>query len=978
MKGRRIKHISFLVKNQLLNGEYKAGIDGAEQVFNLNNSRKPVLIHQKAIDHCEVSGGGVSLQIKEKADGYIQNAVMTLFTRDFWQKFPQAFECIKNSTIYRQWFGGNIKTPAHFDTLVGTTKKRLLDENIHKLLHWHQGPYLANDIPKSDDPQNPEWANKFYSLMAGDEGAGEEFIEYTDYADMQGITIHDDIAVHAGNVNAAQYANVWNENPVGHCDPDYIETTQVADFAAKGTDFSRIENFMEDSVLSYTDPARFEDYGRFVYGESHRNILPVFNRPSMHRLFLASYYCAGETYWRMRMRGGGNKILKLARRNTERYRSVVQISYDERKGGTDISETQWHDPGRFWYRGLWWGNIRTGVPGAPPRASESGHGDWASIWGRVPDPDSLRWSWILDGNRYHKEGYELWYRFAKLVILQGDINPSNARLFNKTLVYTTNAYDYFLNHPVSSFADTIGYGGINLRDHIIRGTNMLLSLPLNEITAGPLWQPEWLKNLTEFFTTYYVAGTGEESKESLIARVLHFAVTNYRSNFYSDQSTLDMASLLVDIYRNEKYPFYFDYFPTEVTLDDIRLSDHLFWISKRADELYKGDDPEFEKWKNFGIGDGELGDSYLKLLWGAFMKRLRQLNIDDSLTREYTFYGHYPTASECRHPFHPQTLRTCYGNEYLVLKNNPARLDFAFKLTPERSINREIWLVAPAKHRENLVRLQTPHTNPTGTKFIPLIGSNTSAPDNPITEDSYGAGTGVRKPLAHYTDTSGTEYSFDTFSPLHIVDEKVLVYSWDHGTSIRSATGFEKYTAIDSYYVKDSNGKIVAEKGIYRIFMAGSSAYPGLTQTHLPEAMILRPIVISENIIYYRFFNSNLCFKNIDNHDVTLQFTISVENATLATRTMYGTFACIYISKLGQSFYLPYRGIGYGQPLPGEVIKITLVPGETMQVKTTMIYSNNNCIKMNFDGLLLCAKSVGDIAAFEPYSAELRENYYGL
>ncbi len=1005
MKGRRIKHISFLLKSKLeTGGQCETGVDGASHQFDLNNSRGQVLIHQKAIDHCEFSGPGVSLQTKGKSDGYIRKGSTSLFVRDFWQKFPQAFECNKINLTYRQWYGG--ETP-FFDDIVGTEKRRLLDTNIHKLLHWHQGPFLANDIPKTNDPQNPEWADKFYGLMLKDEGGVGEYIEYTDNADMQGITIHDELAIYTGDVNTALYANLWNDNPVGYCDPAYIESTAVVDFAAKGNDFNKVEEFMEGSIISYTNPNRFEDYGRFIYGDSHRNILPYFNRPSFHRLFLASYYCAGEIYWRMRLRGGSNNILELARRNTERYRSVVQVSYDEREGGDrdNDSEINWHDPGSFWYRGLWWGNVRGGQP---PHATDQS--SWTSNWGRVPDPDSLRWSWILDGNRYHKEGYELWYHFAKKSVIQGSVTPDNAREFNKTIVYAINAYDHFLKYPATGFTDTLvtdsaGRNEMDLKKYILSWANMLLNLPLSQIRVGPIWQPEWLKTLAEFLNTYYTAGPGEQPKEAFISKVLQFAVSNYRSNFYSNSGTLDMASLLVDINRNEKYPFYYEHFPAEVTPDDIKLSDHLFWISKIMDAVYKGIDPTLMKWQNFGIGDGELGDHYLKLQWGAFLKRLRQLNIDDSLTNQYNFHGHYPTSSQSMRPFHPYTLKLCYGNEYLIFKDNAAPLDLAFKFAmagmgTRGGFNREIWLITPAKHKENLVRLYgdnnlyKPNIIPTGTKFIPVIGTKNLPGGAAVTSDNYAevyrsTGIGyVRRPLDYYTrpqnsdDRDNRDYSFDTYAPPHIVDETVMVYSWDHGQNIRSATGNENYTVTDTCFAINIPGLPVSEQVIYRAFIGGSSIYPGLTSTQLPEVMILRPIKIDGIIINYRFLNSNLYFKNIDNTEVTLQFTASVEEAINDTkvRILYGSFVRICIWKMNrpQTFDLPYRGNEYGQPLPDEIINVTLLPGEIIQVKTTMIYSYNNCIMMTFDGLLLCGKSKGDILAFEPYSAELKENYYGL
>jgi hypothetical protein len=986
-KGKGIKHISFLLHEPIgIVNHCSTGVDGTIYQFDLGQSRIPVLIHQRGITHCEVSGPGQSIQYKEKADGFLKKSNTHLFIRNFWQKFPQALLCNTNTITYRQWYGGG----PFFDNLIGNVKARLLDENLHKLLHWHHGSTLENDIPRTNDLANPEWADKFYGLMAEDEGGLEEYIEYTGYADMQGITIHDDMAVCHGAVNSLVYTQLWNDNPVGHCDPSYIESTLVSDFAAKGNDFNKVENFLEASVLSYTDPARFEDYGRFVYGESHRNILPYFNRPSFHRLFLGSYYSAGETYWRMYLRGSSAEILAQARINTERYRSVVMVNYDERTGDNNGSETQWHDPGEFWYRGLWWGNVREfDLPEGEPQPPEtySGHGDWTSNYGRVPDPDSLWWSWILDGNRYHKEGYELWMRFAKPAISFAGIRPSNARLLNKTLVYTINMYDYIFNHPVENFTDTIGKNGIDIRDHILQIGKLLLTIPLRQVTAGPLWQPEWIKCFAEFLNTYYIAGDGEEVREALISRVLHFAVSNYNSNFYGKQRTMDMASLLVDINLEQKYPFYYDYYPAEVTIDSIRLSDHLFWICKTMDAVHSGIGLETEKWKNFGIGDGELGDGYLKLQWGAFLKRLRLLSIGDDLTLEYNYHGHYPCSTESRSPFHPFSLSQCYGNEYLILKDNIIPLDLSFKFAPvgmgaAGALMREIWIVSKTKHADNLVRVAAqPRKNPTANKFIPVIGTQNNPVNDPITAERYKDGrVPERRPLSYYTNTQINDYSFDAFSAPHVVDETVPVYSWNHGQWIRSATGQETYTVTDGFSVPDRVHPEIrfAENGIYRIFIGGASAYPGLTPSLLPEAMVLNPIVISGNTIIYKFLNANLYIKNIDEHETKLQFTSSVEGAISASskKKRYGSFCRIYISKFDQAFDLPYRGTGYGQPLPEEIIEVNLMPGEVTRIKTTMIYSTNNCIRLNFNGRLLCGKSIGDILAFDPYTEEIRNMPY--
>ncbi|HTE28946.1 MAG TPA: hypothetical protein VK666_01140, partial [Chryseolinea sp.] len=165
------------------------------------------------------------------------------------------------------------------------------------MYHLHHGAALLNNVPKTNDSSDPEWADRYYSFISEqsidetgnvkftnkDEGILEEYLAYTDFVDMQGITIHDEIAIADDSVDLQKFAIVWQKNPVGFCSPSYIEDCHLLDFAAKGTDFPKVEAFLEKSILSYTDPCRFEDYGRFIYGDSHRNILVHFDRPSFHR-----------------------------------------------------------------------------------------------------------------------------------------------------------------------------------------------------------------------------------------------------------------------------------------------------------------------------------------------------------------------------------------------------------------------------------------------------------------------------------------------------------------------------------------------------------------------------------------------------------------------------------------------------------------------------------------------------------------------
>jgi hypothetical protein len=103
-KGKGIKHISFFLHEPIgIVNQCSTSADGTIYQFDLSASRRPVLIHQRGITHCEVSGPRQNIQYKEKADGFLKKATTHLFIRNFWQKFRQALLCNTNTMTYRQW-----------------------------------------------------------------------------------------------------------------------------------------------------------------------------------------------------------------------------------------------------------------------------------------------------------------------------------------------------------------------------------------------------------------------------------------------------------------------------------------------------------------------------------------------------------------------------------------------------------------------------------------------------------------------------------------------------------------------------------------------------------------------------------------------------------------------------------------------------------------------------------------------------------
>lgn len=597
----------------------------------------PVFIHQSRFNKTNISG-------RRQADGVLEAGGVSLCIRNFWQKYPQALAVEQGGLSYYQWFGRGIEF---------TNRERLQVENLHKMYHWHHGRYLTPPAPA-------DW------VAAMDEHLEVKELQpdYMAGADMQGISFHDDFCLFTGDeTELKSIKNVWERNPVGYVSEE--NQTRLYDMATPGNDFPTVEAFIQASIQSYSDPSRYEAFGRFLFGESFRSININLNRPVLHRCYLGSYYSAGETYWRMYMRTGSTKILELARRNTERYRAILQTSYDRLRGQKTENgsfehgrrpETKFHNPGGFWLRGHWWG----------PDYGMVTRDNWQSLTGRGADPDSLLLSYLADGNRFHYDGYLLWYNnlvqkdATGFIIRNNFQRSSNTREIAKTLGACITAYEHFRDPE--------------LLENIKGMVTGMMSAPFAS-QLEPLWYPEWPNRVYKHLEP--------SEQESL----LKFLRVNYDSSNTGNVVPLSVASMLYEHSGDESY-----------------LKPNLEWILNLTQKVVYGD--REREWENFGIGDGPLGDAFLKLQWPTFLKSLRAANLDNSYTAEQPDAGMYPWSITRFFPLSFPDVQS-RGGQVLINKaddNNPLILHFDFLnmgLSGGSVHGGQIWILEPGRELTN-------------------------------------------------------------------------------------------------------------------------------------------------------------------------------------------------------------------------------------------------------------------------------------
>ncbi|MCL6257472.1 hypothetical protein M3O96_00110 [Aquiflexum sp. TKW24L] len=604
----------------------------------------PALIHQSRFNKTNIPGS-------RQADGVIETGGYTLCVRNFWQKYPQALATEQGGLSYYQWYGRGTEF---------TSRERLQVENLHKLYHWHHGRFLTSPAPA-------DWVAAMDKHLENKELQAD----FMAGADMQGISFHDDFCLYAGTeIDLENLQTLWQENHVGRVQEG--SQTRLYGMAIQQrnlpelerfqiNDFQEVETFMEKSILSYTDPSRFEAYGRFLYGESFRVININENRPVLHRMYLGSYYSAGETYWRQYLRTGSKEILQLARRNTERYRAILQTSYDRLRGQKiegqyykqgERPETKFHNPGGFWLRGHWWG---------PDYGMET-RDNWQSLAGRGADPDSLLLSYLTDGNRFHYDGYLLWYKNmvkkdpTGFVTRNDFLRGSNAREVAKSLGACVTAYEHFRDPALLENIKGMAHG--------------MMRNPFAS-QLEPLWYPEWPNRV------YKYLHPADQNK------LLEFLHHNYDSSNTGNVVPLSAAAL----------SFTHD--------SDVRkyIKPNLEWIMTLIHKVVKEDrEPE---WQNFGIGDGPLGDAFLKLQWPTFLKSIQLAHHRLRYEPELKDSGMYPwsTTRYYNNSIHEVQSR---GGQILINKtdNEPLVLNFDFLnmgLSGGSTHGGQIWIQEPGR-----------------------------------------------------------------------------------------------------------------------------------------------------------------------------------------------------------------------------------------------------------------------------------------
>jgi hypothetical protein len=513
----------------------------------------------------ERSAGWFSAQLGERR--------VALLTRDFWQKCPKEVKISPSELVYYAW-------PKHGE-LAAEDPNATLPENIYKFQCFHRGNLLDGRLPDA-----------YFEALGKQKDTTECKPEYARAANLHGASIHNEFALAivpdaADAPRADEYLQrlqrLYLQNPVARVSPQVMADSGVlGPLAAAGKDFDELNRTAVDGMLGYAYAIeRYGDYGWAIYGNSHHEELmnPAASgvadvngvpggRPSLHRVWSNNHYQHVSTSWRLWAFSGDPRMLSWARTCTDNYASIGQVRFDKKwdrepPGPQRRPSVKYHTPGAFYHcKGLVpWGGRDYRMDAMDIDAAHVGH------W---PDPSSLLLAWLLDANRWAKDGYDLWLKDLKLP------TTAAAREGNQTLVHIITAYEYQPNP--------------RLLQSVHAMAKALISRPILKHRPGPIWDPTWLSRYHELFPD-------DEAFNKYLLESADAVGLNCEG-FWS----LALCATAYDMTGDKKY-----------------LLRHAGTLDRTRRQLFQ--DPT-GRWQNYGHKPGATQDCQFAMQWPRFLAAL--------------------------------------------------------------------------------------------------------------------------------------------------------------------------------------------------------------------------------------------------------------------------------------------------------------------------------------------------------------------
>ncbi|NER81779.1 MAG: LamG domain-containing protein, partial [Leptolyngbya sp. SIO1D8] len=186
-----------------------------------------------------------------------------LLVKDFWEKFPNEVEITANKIALHTW-------PRHGHHHY-TDEALYRYEHLHKFRWLHEGAILNTKLPP-----------KAYEVLLDHPETSEARPQHALAQDAQGVSLTTELGLIFSDPHPSSEPTSWAEqhrqwldlftrNPIALPPASYVAASGIfgEHFAEVGNDFPQIERAIERMALGAIQPNRWEDFGKFIYGDMH-------------------------------------------------------------------------------------------------------------------------------------------------------------------------------------------------------------------------------------------------------------------------------------------------------------------------------------------------------------------------------------------------------------------------------------------------------------------------------------------------------------------------------------------------------------------------------------------------------------------------------------------------------------------------------------------------------------------------------------
>ena len=541
---------------------FSLGADGKSEAGELPKT-DTMFLHQDRWDHFRLVGTGTNTIEGARSDGWFnvasKNAGVSVLLRDVWQKFPKEVELGRDGMTVHFW-------PKHGQR-VFKPEDELDIKNIYKYWCFHQGSLLNLVLP-----------NDFYDrLRTYPDTLIECKPEYALNGNGEGLAIGNEFALlfaKAGDVGQLPaWSQMFQRDPAALASPQWnADSGAFGDIAPADRErFGPQEDSFEKGWLSWTKCVeRGNEYGMWIYPDTHTYWNVADNAPGLHRVWHSSHYHEVGNTWPAYFRTGSPDLLRWARANTDHFINIDTVNYGSlnKEGRPTFKQ---HIAGAMYH-------CKAPTPWGSRDYGMDRNDTDIGLWGHWVDPDAPLWYWYIGSNPRAKDVYDLWAGSGRK---WGAPLGGTRREACTSLAYALTYYQATWDADILPSIHGLGY-------------SMRTAEPLEKQFPGPLWHVLWINR-------YY-----EQTRDpSYVADILKWA----RSSWSGDAWALNLYALAYELSGDKTY-----------------LTGNLDRLKKLPSQFFHATGDPYD-W--YGLGPGPLGFQWGDMGWGLFLKQLHRAGINE-------------------------------------------------------------------------------------------------------------------------------------------------------------------------------------------------------------------------------------------------------------------------------------------------------------------------------------------------------------